>query len=375
MIVELILGLITIFAVIYVYIKLKFSYWKRLGVPYVEPSFPFGNIQGFTKKMHSSQQFSNYYNEFKQKSKFGFGGIYFFVDPVIVPTSLEFLKSIFVKDFPYFHDRTFYYNEKDDPISAHLTAIDGQKWRTLREKLSPTFTSGKLKGMFPSIVSIGENLKDVLNKMIEEDPNVMIKALLVRFTSDIIGSCAFGIDCNSLKNPDAEIYQTVMKIGRVQKHSFVVRLMTFSYPNLMRFFRVKVFPEFMSQFFYNLVKDIVEHREKNSINRNDFMNQLIQLKNTGTLKNDAGKIEKLGYLTFGEVVAQSFVFFLGGFETSSTTLMFCLYELAVNQEVQDKARKEILETLEKYDDKITYESLSEMNYLEQCINGLSEMIL
>jgi cytochrome P450 family 6 len=327
MITEFILTFVTIAVFIYGYSKIKFTYWKRLGVPYIQPNFPFGNIQGFKKKMHSSQQFVNYYNEFKEKSRFGFGGIYFFMNPIVVPTSLEFLKSIFVKDFQHFHDRTFYYNERDDPISAHLTAIDGLKWKILREKLSPTFTSGKIKGMLPSVVTIGQNMNEILNEMIEKDSNIKIKRLLIRFTTDIIGCCAFGIDCNSLKNPEAEIYQMVLKMGRVRKHSFIVRLLTFSYPNLMRFFRVKVFPDFISEFFYKLVKDIVTHREENKIERNDFMNLLIQLKNTGTLKNDAGKIEEIGYLTFGEVVAQSFVFFLGEFSYSESYYFITLIKL------------------------------------------------
>jgi cytochrome P450 family 6 len=68
-------------------------------------------------------------------------------------------------------------------------------------------------------------------------------------------------------------------------------------------------------------------------------------------------------------------FIQGGFETSSTTLMFCLYELAVNQELQEKVRAEILNILDKSDGKITYESLSDLNYMEQCINGFVVIIL
>jgi cytochrome P450 family 6 len=58
-----------------------------------------------------------------------------------------------------------------------------------------------------------------------------------------------------------------------------------------------------------------------------------------------------------------------GFETSSTTMTFTLHELSLNQELQERARKNVQDVLAKHDGKITYESLSEMNYLEQCING------
>lgn len=49
-------------------------------------------------------------------------------------------------------------------------------------------------------------------------------------------------------------------------------------------------------------------------------------------------------------------------------MTYCLYELSLNQEIQDKARKSIREVLARHDGKITYESLNEMTYLEQIIN-------
>ncbi|XP_023159272.1 probable cytochrome P450 6a14, partial [Ceratitis capitata] len=46
-------------------------------------------------------------------------------------------------------------------------------------------------------------------------------------------------------------------------------------------------------------------------------------------------------LTLLQMAAQAFVFFAAGFHTSSTTMSFCLYELAMNQAIQDKLREEI----------------------------------
>jgi cytochrome P450 family 6 len=69
------------------------------------------------------------------------------------------------------------------------------------------------------------------------------------------------------------------------------------------------------------------------------------------------------------LAAQAFVFFLGGFETSSTTMTFCLYELSVNPDIQERLRSEIDNMLEKYDGNITYEAIQEMNYLDKVIAG------
>jgi len=54
-------------------------------------------------------------------------------------------------------------------------------------------------------------------------------------------------------------------------------------------------------------------------------------------------------------LAQAASFFSAGFETSSTTTAFALYELAMQPEIQNTLRKELLEALEKSNGKITYD--------------------
>jgi hypothetical protein len=69
------------------------------------------------------------------------------------------------------------------------------------------------------------------------------------------------------------------------------------------------------------------------------------------------------------LASQAFIFFLAGFETSSTTLSFCLHELALNPEVQERLREEIDSTLEKYKGKMTYDGIQSMTYLDQVVDG------
>ena len=69
------------------------------------------------------------------------------------------------------------------------------------------------------------------------------------------------------------------------------------------------------------------------------------------------------------LAAQVFVFFFGGFETSSTTMTFCLYELSLHQDIQDRLRQEIDVVLQKHDGKLTYEAIQEMEYLDKVVSG------
>jgi len=68
-------------------------------------------------------------------------------------------------------------------------------------------------------------------------------------------------------------------------------------------------------------------------------------------------------LSMNSMAAQAFVFYLGGFETSSTTMTFCLYELSLHQDIQDRLRQEIDVVLQKLDGKLTYGGILEMEYL------------
>ena len=66
------------------------------------------------------------------------------------------------------------------------------------------------------------------------------------------------------------------------------------------------------------------------------------------------------------------MFFVGGFETSATTLQFALYELSKNQDVQDKLRDEIVGKIESNNGEVTYECVQEMGYLDRVVSGTWE---
>lgn len=68
------------------------------------------------------------------------------------------------------------------------------------------------------------------------------------------------------------------------------------------------------------------------------------------------------------IAAQAFLFFLAGFETSSTTMTFAMYELAANPKIQEKLYDEIRAAFEKHGC-LSYDIISEMKYLDCIVRG------
>ncbi|XP_037949037.1 cytochrome P450 6a2-like [Teleopsis dalmanni] len=355
--------LIGVLSVAFYFVRRKFNYWKDRGIPYDEPHPIYGSFRNFRKNCIIQDVHFALYKKFKGVAPFV--GIFFFQRPTAYILDRQLAKNILIKDFPVFADRGGFYNERDDPLSAHLFALDGVKWKQLRQKLSPTFTSGKMKFMFPTVVKVAEQFVHVLNDLLKEGNNFDVKELSARFTTDVIGTCAFGIECNSLKDPNAEFRTMGRNALSLTRHSAPIMALIQSHPKWARKLGMRKVHQDIHNFFMRIVHETVELRESQNIKRNDFMDLLIELKKTKSIKLDNG--EELTGLTVNEVAAQAFVFFLAGFETSSTAMSYTLYELAKNQVVQDKLRKEVNEVLAKHNQEFTYECLKEMHYLDQVL--------
>ncbi|KAK3102135.1 hypothetical protein FSP39_009074 [Pinctada imbricata] len=71
-------------------------------------------------------------------------------------------------------------------------------------------------------------------------------------------------------------------------------------------------------------------------------------------------------MTFKEILANALIFFFAGYETTAATLSFLSYELAHNQDIQDKLYKEIMENIGE--EEPGYDNVSKLPYLEMCIN-------
>lgn len=101
--------------------------------------------------------------------------------PAILINDPELIRLVLIKEFNKFPNRGLHYNEKIDPLSANLLQLSGNKWKKQRMKISPIFTSGKLKQMFSLLQQISNKLADCTDNLIINDNIVDIKELISRY--------------------------------------------------------------------------------------------------------------------------------------------------------------------------------------------------
>lgn len=355
MIVEVILASLVVLWLAYKYCTWEYAYWKDRSVPYIEPHFPFGTEKDFLLHTKSfGKHYQNQYNKIKNAKMIGA----FMVNrPFLIIKDPELIKLVMVKDFNHFVDRGLYDPQFLHPVARNLFLIEGEIWRNIRIKLTPTFTSGKIKMMYHLMKTCVEELRIALHPVAEQNGNLDVKDFVTRFMTDVIASCAFGLETNSFRNPESEIRQKLA--------------------GLYKFLRVQRLPIGYNDFFRKVISDTVEYRKKDGVIRNDFIDLLMKIKHNKNLSGDKydtdnGINANVGNtaegFTLDEITAHSLIFLLAGFETASSVTTFCLYELSLNSDVQERLHKEVNDVLQKHSGKFSYQALQEMPYLEAVIN-------
>ena len=234
--------------------------------------------------------------------------------------------------------------------------------------MSPTFTSGKLKGMLEPMSEVTCRFIGHLKREIGTGHGVLeLKKLYQGLSLDIIARCAFGINTDSVVNPDSKI----LKIGRDSFAAFMpeswldtmlVSLPMSYFPALDKY--MPMVPESSLQL-WAITDQIMKAREGQKIQANDFIARLMDLKSQVEANPQAESFEGL---TSDIVTAQGTIFFVAGYETTASTLTSLSYFLSKHPEIQERVYDEVTDVMQRHDGKIDHETISEMEYLEACVN-------
>ena len=283
------------------------DYFKTHKVPYVDSTPLLGSFgDAFIGKTGIYEQIEKIYQHPNVKGK-PYYGMFLFHKPGLMITEPELIKRMFVKDFSSFSNR--YSSSGDhDPLGYYnLFSIKAPMWKTVRGKLSPFFSSGKLKSMFYLIDRVSNEMISHVQRKVKSDnkAEVEVKELASLYTTDAVSNCAFGVDANSLRNSEGDFRKAGQHIFKVTFWRSFEFPAFFMLPQIMKFFGFKAFSSFGSSFIENSVTQVMAEREKTGLKRNDLIDTLIELKNSPV--TTGGQV-----LSMDMLMAQAAVFFAAG---------------------------------------------------------------
>uniref|UniRef100_A0A4W4DM62 unspecific monooxygenase n=1 Tax=Electrophorus electricus TaxID=8005 RepID=A0A4W4DM62_ELEEL len=334
---------ILVITLLLIYGVWPYGFFKKLGILGPRP-WPFiGTFLSYTKGFYNFDTAC-----FKKYGKVW--GIYDGRLPILMVLDQEMIKAIMVKEcYSVFTNRRETNMDLAGPFADGITIVKDEKWKRIRGSLSPFFTSGKLKEKMHVQSSF---LRQVF----------LFSSVLAPYSMDVVASSSFSVDIDSINNPNDPFVTHIKKIFSFSFFSplfLIITLFPFVVPLLAKL-GVTLFSKSSVDFFYSALKKIKDHRV-------DFLQLMIQSQISDSQAEQASNEHLSKGLTDHEILSQSFIFILGGYETTSVTLTYLLYNVVTNPDCMTKLVEQI-DKVFPLDAPMTYDTLMKFEYLDMVIN-------
>ncbi|CAH0722424.1 unnamed protein product, partial [Brenthis ino] len=278
----------------------------------------------------------------------------------------ELARNILTRDFEYFEDRYIYCGPSDPLGSLNLFTVNNPIWKQMRSELTPLFTSLRLKNITELMnINAVELVKKIKRDHIDSNKAVHLKNLFSMYTSDTVAYTVFGIRVSALSDKPSPLWSITSHMVHWTFRRGLEFTLVFLLPGLASLLRFTFFSASANDYIKKLFYNVVEARKNTDQSKEkDLVNHLVKLKDNVKLPADAPP-----ELANDLMLAQVAVFIFGAIETSSTTLSYCLHELAYHPEEQEKLYNEINEAVKRAGrDVLDYNELLELKYLTACIH-------
>uniref|UniRef100_A0A669CL21 unspecific monooxygenase n=1 Tax=Oreochromis niloticus TaxID=8128 RepID=A0A669CL21_ORENI len=322
--------LVLLFTLILLYGIWPYRFFKKLGIPGPRPLPYIGTMLGIRKVRC-----------------FLFCRLYDGRTPLLMVADPEIVKTVMVKEcysvFTNRRDAGFFTGPMEDAV----VVVKDERWKRIRNSVSPCFTSGRLK-----------------QEMNLDEP-ISVKQFVAPYSLDTVTSASFSVEIDSINNPNDPVNVQAQKLLKLKMWLLLLIMAVPFGRRLAKFLNMEIIPKDSVAFFYNLLKKFKNQHHEDKSAQADFLQVLIQSEiPEKTYKNDEEQPSK--GLTEHEILSQALVFIFGGYETTSTALTNILYNLATNPDALQTLHKEIDANLKK-DAPISYEELTGLQYLDQVI--------
>lgn len=369
---DVIIFVVVVCALLYTYASRKRNFWKNQNVPHEEFSLILGPAKRLLFKPMSLSDQERY-----QKMGRLFG-VYEGGKPKLVVAEPNLVKQVLVKDFYQLPNRRAH--AISDPIFDNMMALAPlEVWRKTRPAVSPAFSTGKLRKMNALIQDCARVTCKHLKAAAENQADMDVKQFYGHYSLDVIARCAFGTTLDSHSDATNEFVTEARKAFSARVSWKVLFFVLF--PDLVKFLKLSIAGGGPAQYFKEVCQRIISDRRVNGKRHEDFLQLMIDAQEGNltaseeTSTDPENRIFDVGSdtkpestistkrLTEIEAMAQCVLFFLAGLETTSSTLAFATYHLALNPEVQEKLRQEVDECMAVHGPEPSLDAISKLKYL------------
>lgn len=346
-----IIVIVLIVTSIYFYLTKNYNHWKLQNVPCAPNAIPgFGHILSlFTLQDNLGTLVHKLYQSMSKKSMYG---CYVLRTPAILLRDPNLIENVLQRNFSSFRNNFLSVHEHLDPIlSKNPFFAKDDLWSETRAVLAENFSGRKMKCMLVITLSVCDKLMKCIDNN-DKDFSFELKDLFSRTSAEIVANSSFGMDGNSFENISGNhiIVNLAKNVFDLTTIRYVQQLILYFLPRLANIMKIGIVPKKTNSIVKNHFKNFAQVKLKNNEINSDFLQ---------FSKADLNGLDE------NMILAKSTSILFDGYETTSSVLAFMIYRLSENSHVQDKARKEVTSVLKKFDNKLSYEAVNNLNYLEQ----------
>ena len=335
------------------------NYWKKRGVKFYDKNKVIGPYwRFFTSKRALFQVFGELYEEYKDQPAVGIGQMF---TPALFVIDPKNVQQVLHTDFQSFHHRGME-SVEGDQLSDNILFMNGPRWKLMRKSMSPLFTAAKLKNMYYIMDRSAQDFIDYLKK----NPNAWEGDLyntLITFCNAAVSGAIFGIGSKStFDSPFLKLGEALSATKFMNTLRFVMVGIS---PKISKWLGITLFKEH-EDFFIGTMQQVIKNREQENVKRHDFADLCVSLQRNGTMKDETTGCDMEP--TTGLLSAQALFFFVAGVEPCATVIFSTLTVLCQHPDILERVHQEIDEQFEKYNSKITYDVIAEMEYVDKVLS-------
>lgn len=143
--------------------------------------------------------------------------------------------------------------------------------------------------MFVLISKCADHLEQYIEKLANTDEPVECRDLTSKYTTNVIGACAFGVEINALMSDNNEFRKMARQLFVRNWYNTLLNIVRDNVPWLYRILGHVLPQKEVTKFFLRTTLENMEYRDKNNIVRHDFIDVLRDLKKHPEKVDNIGK--------------------------------------------------------------------------------------